>query len=442
MNRDSLLAEVSRRLGNRQLVWFGTRGEDIESIADLPQLTAAFSVISTYRRRSTIEGLALEDITGIRVDLDAHDIDEEPDPAAVEEIRSSMLRILSQPSCVFTYRPSTLVSSVCFARRQTTKYLGMFKDHQFAFEHKPWVESAIADLGIPTIPWTYVADDNQRDSLSFLNTGSVMLRKSRSSGGTGLFRVENPEDLIHAWPRGQEAFVSVAPYVASGIPVNIGATVWQDGVSVDLPSVQLIGLEQCTDRPFGYCGNDFGAVRDLSGDVIDSLERNTVKIGHWMRERGYLGTFGVDFLVADGKALFTEVNPRFQGSTHLSARLELERGASCLLLEHLGANLGMECPREEPLRERVDATPDAAHMVLHRKSDMPEKIDPAPLVSTVSDTPGFLAADVLTRPDLVTDPGATIARITARERVTNDGFTLSDSWAESIAQWRASVMAS
>ena len=69
-----------------------------------------------------------------------------------------------------------------------------------------------------------------------------MLRRSRTTGGVGLVRVNDPEDLQRLWPTEDEAFVSVARYIEGGLPLNVGGVVWPDGVTVHRASVQLIGV--------------------------------------------------------------------------------------------------------------------------------------------------------------------------------------------------------
>ena len=154
-----------------------------------------------------------------------------------------------------------------------------------------------------------------------------------------------------------EAFVSVAPFLSDAVPVNVGATAWHDGVTVHYPSVQLIGIPECVTRRFGYCGNDFGLAKDLDRAILDQIESATVTIGNWLRSYGYRGTFGVDFLVHDGVLLFTEINPRFQGSTHASCKLAIDAGESCLMLEHLAAIMGMPAPRQRPVAELASEAP-------------------------------------------------------------------------------------
>lgn len=434
MDRAVLIREIDRRLGDRQLVWFGTRGKDAEAATDIPQLSGAFSLIATLRGRPSINAGSLEDITGRRVDLDSFDIDDHLRSDAVAELRAALLRALSRPSALFTYRPTTFLSAVGFARQDRCRYLGMFKDHQAAFEHKPWLETIIAGLGVPHIDWRYIADIEQLNVRRLIAKGPVILRKSRTTGGVGVVAVHDVDELVELWPDEEEAFVSVAPFLSSSIPVNVGGVVWRDGTTLHPASLQLIGIEGCTSRPFGYCGNDFGGAADLGDDVLDSVERSSRMIGDELRDRGYVGAFGVDFLIRNGVPLFTEVNPRFQGSTHASCRISIEHGESCLLTEHLGAFLGVPAPASRPLREQArDA--ELSHIVIHNVSATTRRQDPQRLLDAARRYSAYLAADVLCD-GMDVDPGATEARITVAGRVTDSGFELRTPWRAVVDSFR------
>lgn len=439
MRRNDLVKLVSRSLGGRRLIWFGTRGDDVEAAVQLPELTAAFSIISQFRGRDYVTALALEDLTGRRVDLDSYELDDHLHEPAVRELRASIFTALAGRSAVFTYRPSTFLSAICFARRDRCRYLGLFKDHQNAFEHKPWVESAVADLGLPHIPWTYVADEDQLDTLHMLRNGPVMLRRSRSSGGTGLVRLDDEDGLRDAWLSSDEAYVSVARYVDGGLPVNIGAVAWRDGVTFHPASVQLIGQPSLTRRPFGYCGNDFTAVNQLSTSTIAAMEQSTRVVGDWLRSRGYLGAFGIDFLVKDGVPLFTEVNPRFQGSTHASCQLSVEMDESCLLLEHIAALLGLPAPAAVPLTRLIRDTPPLSHVVLHNTDAEPATPDITAFLAEAATLSGFCRADVRARSNVPVESGATIARVTLRRPVTGTGFDLDADVADLASRARESA---
>lgn len=179
-----------------------------------------------------------------------------------------------------------------------------------------------------------------------------MVRPSRTSGGTGLERIDDAHGLRHYLSTHPATYVGVAPYISDALPVNVGAVVWQDGLTLHPASVQLIGIPGLTARAFGYCGNDFGAVGTLARHQLDAIEDAVMKIGGWLRRYGYRGAFGVDFLMPEnGAPLFMEVNPRFQGSTHASSQMSVEMSESCVMLDHVAAFLGMAAPRSLGLRD-------------------------------------------------------------------------------------------
>jgi hypothetical protein len=252
----------------------------------------------------------------------------------------------------------------------------------------------------------------------------------------GIVRVDDPSSLEMEWPHAEEAFVSVSSYLRESVPMNVGATVWNDGVSVHFPSVQLIGIPNCVGRPFGYCGNDFGFVRNLDDKIINRIEERTKTIGRWLHGYGYRGTFGVDYLLVDGDLLFTEVNPRFQGSTHLSCRLSIEAQEGCLMLEHIGALLGMSAPPRRPLLEYVREVPPISHFVVHWLGNSAKHLDPTPLANALIGQSSTAGVDVLTKPNLLTEINAVVGRFTVRDSVTNTGYDLSEPWTSMIDSWK------
>ncbi|WP_457099662.1 ATP-grasp domain-containing protein [Microbacterium sp. P5_E9] len=428
MDRTTLLREVDARLKGRSLVWAGLRGDDVEPLVDVPQLRGAFSIMSRYSRRESVRATAYEDLTGVRIDPETWDIDEHLDTEATREFRRDLLRALAGESALVPYRPSQFLSAISFARRDDCLNLGMFGAHQSAFEHKPWVETSIAAEGVPHIPWHYVADEEQLSATTFATAGQLMLRRSRTSGGEGLVRVPEGGDLRDYWPDVPEAFVSVSRFIEGALPVNVGATVWRNGeVTVHHPSVQLIGIRGLVTREFGYCGNDFGRTRDIDVSTIDQIEDSTTRIGRWLHRNGYLGSFGVDFLVHEGKALFTEVNPRFQGSTHASCRLSIEAGEACLMLEHLAAWLKLEPPKvRRPLRELVAETPDLAHIVVHWGGEDTADLDLRTFGDQLRATDSRGIVELLPPEGLTVAHAAAVARWTTRSRVTDTGYELRD----------------
>lgn len=441
MNRSTLRSRVADALGSRLLIWSGIRGSDAESLTDLPQFDACFTILDAYERRPLTTSVAYEGMAARRPDMERWDIDDHLGEAAAQEFRRGLLRTMAAPCALIPYRPSRFLSALWFARQDRCLKLGLFGAHQNAFEHKPWVETSLRTEGLPGLGWTYVADEEQLQARDFLKDGPVVLRRSRTSGGEGITRVHTPGQMTTQWPEGDEAFVSVSPFVSGGLPLNVGATVWggptgEAVVTVHHASLQLIGIPSCGNRPFGYCGNDFGAAAGLPDETLAQVERSTRTIGAWLGRHGYRGTFGVDFLVKDGVPLFTEINARFQGSSALSSRLSVEADLPCLMLEHAAAFLGLAPVGRPPLVEQVRSVPPAAQIVVHWRGEAAAEVDAQALDRALRRIDPACQAEALVPRGVKVEPGGIVGRFVTRSRVTEGGFDLATPWADTIDEWQ------
>ncbi|MDR1443094.1 MAG: ATP-grasp domain-containing protein [Bifidobacteriaceae bacterium] len=426
-SREQLVRDIGRALGSREVYWFGTRGEDSRSLLDLGgRFTGSFTILNRPAWFGPENSLAYEDITGKRVDLDVWEIDDHPQDDATREFRCAMLIAMAKSDhAIVPYRPCGFLSALEFARQDRGLSLGMFAGKQHVFEHKPWVEGAVRCLGIDVVPWRYIADEEQLDAGYLLADGPVVVRPSRGSGGAGMAKVEDAADLAALWPKADDFFASVSPYLPDCLPLNIGGVVWDDGVTVHYPSVQLIGIPYCVGRSFGYCGNDFAACRDLDIKLIDQIESTARQIGAWLSREGYRGAFGADFMVDGDTVLFTEINPRFQGSTRMSADLSREVGEPCLLLDHMAAMLHLPCPEGRPaLRDAVFEAPPRSQVVCHNTTDVPFVADVWSLTVAVRSLAGFRAVEVEVDPEVICEPGAVIASVAFDDAVTASGYEL------------------
>lgn len=435
--RSELVRRIDRTLGRRSLVWFGIRGEDAAPFFAIPQFSSCFSITAAPRTGALPEVAALEEMTGRRVDLDRYDIDLD-DGNHVLEMRRRLLAAMNRESAVVTYRPSHFLSAVHFASLETCAYLGMFKDRQMAFEHKPWVETSLAKAGVRVLPWRYVADEHRSAIRRDVEQGPRILRPSRTSGGEGITLVSRPEDLDDLWPVRGDHLVSVAPFLAGGIPVNVGACVFSGGlVTLHPASVQVIGIPTCTSWPFGYCGNDFVAVRDFAPSIVDEISVTTQRIGRWLARHGYLGGFGVDYLVDGSTVYFTELNARLQGSSAQAAQLSSHLGLSDVILDHLAAGLGVEPTTSRTLCEWMADLPEWSQVVVHNTH-----------THTVTNTAGvFVVAPPAVDVDLVADrriqveTGGAIARVCFGRQITSSGFEVSREVHEAVGALASQIEA-
>jgi hypothetical protein len=137
----------------------------------------------------------------------------------------------------------------------------------------------------------------------------------------------------------------------------------------------------------------------------------------------------VDFLAIQDEVLFLEVNPRLQGSTHASCQISVAQGESCILLDHLGAVLGLPAPPSRRLGVGgIRDGADLAHLVVHRTDPERGIEDSRPLASAAIAEPSTVRVDVLCGPGRLVEPGGAVARITTTARLTDTGFDLRPPW--------------
>jgi hypothetical protein len=218
-----------------------------------------------------------------------------------------------------------------------------------------------------------------------------------------------------------DGFLAAAPLLEPNLPLNVNACVYLGGeVVMHPPSVQLIGLAQCTNRTFGYCGNDFARVADLGGRALHELEETTRTVGRWLASQGYLGAFGVDALLYGKEIFLVEVNPRFQGSSGHAAEILDGLGRPNLYLDHAAAFLGLDSPGSLSLRElaRLQAERPLSHVVCYNRR--PGSVSPALSVADDLD----LVCDLLPVAGIAVEPEGALLQVTYPSPVTADGFSL------------------
>jgi hypothetical protein len=145
------------------------------------------------------------------------------------------------------------------------------------------------------------------------------------------------------------------------------------------PSVQIVGADGCTSRAEVYCGNDFSAAGRVPKHIREEICKIMEKIGLFMGAKGFLGLFGMDFLLDGDDVLALEINPRFQGSTMLLSLLQVDRGEVPLAALHVMQFMGLIEEFTQDFLEqskRMYRTPyNGAHLIVHSLKDQPYCIE-------------------------------------------------------------------
>jgi hypothetical protein len=165
------------------------------------------------------------------------------------------------------------------------------------------------------------------------------------SGGTTFFISSEQEFAPHAEAIAAEPAVKVMRRIRCRQGTIEGCAT-RHGTLVGPLQTELIGLPALTPLPGGWCGNELLATGSgpFSGEVRRQAMAAVQTIGAELRQAGYWGCFGLDFLLdMDTDELYLgELNPRITGATPLTSQAALDRELPPLLLFHLLEALGVD----------------------------------------------------------------------------------------------------
>jgi hypothetical protein len=205
---------------------------------------------------------------------------------------------------------------------------------------KSWVRRQLKMLGVPVIPGTEVRlAPSLYAGLVRRHGLPLVVSLDHSAAGAGVHLAHDEAGFRELAERFRGAAASVMRYV-DGRSLSMASVTADGHVLLGEPSLQVIGQRCLTTYDFGWCGNDFSGVHFEEEELVQmrSMQR---RIGRWLSElqvgdaRGFQGIFGVDFISDGRQVYFTELNPRFLGTTALMADRQRELGRIPVSFLHL-----------------------------------------------------------------------------------------------------------
>jgi len=382
-------------------------------------------------------GLSLEEIIDRRVDYDRSSWDE-LDAASAEKFVSHIVNVASKKEVLLV----PFAASMFLSNINATVPGVILAGNQFylerSLEYKPWIEYEFRKCNIATVPWTNIIPGY--NGVPNDAPAPLLLRAPVSSGGLGHALYNSSQTLLEnvKFQSGADIF-SVCPYLEHTCSMNVSACVFKSGRITQHPlSLQIIGSPECTDRRFGYCGNDFGAAkRFLDDDDITSIELVVRKVGSFLWRLGYLGAYGLDLLKSGKHILVSELNPRFQASTLPASLIAAYKGMPDLYTDHIAAHLGLEPQEDRPsLSDLIDVDQPLAQVFCYNAAR--ENIE-EPLDTSLSFLTVPFNIDLLpTRKKI--DPHGLLFRIFISDVVLQDGRNLNEVTRNTITAISRSIL--
>lgn len=245
-----------------------------------------------------------------------------------------------------------------------------------SFENKLNFVEIARNAGLATPRWEKVAVDELADygALAARFGPRMVVQGARGNAGQRTWMVAGAADLAHVRRREAGPAVRVAELVG-GMPFTVNAVAGSDGLlDWSLPSRQVTGVPWLTPHRLGSCGNAWG--EPTLEPLLEDIGSMVGHLGAALGEAGFMGLFGVDFVLGGAGPVVIETNPRMVASIPLATQVEQSAGLTPLLLRHL--LLGLASPGEpvdaiggEP-RTRPEWLQPASQVIVHRLEKAPE----------------------------------------------------------------------
>lgn len=171
---------------------------------------------------------------------------------------------------------------------------------------------------IPMIPFeTFLGKEITISLLKnrFHNAKAYIIQRCSGGGGIGTFLVNahNINEIVALLQPFNKYIVS--EYIENSISVNTHVFISEKQTVLSPGSIQII---ECQESQLCYRGADYIEFRNIPKVTKERIKQLSILIANRLREQGYRGIAGIDFLVSASNDVFcTEINPRFQASTAL-----------------------------------------------------------------------------------------------------------------------------
>ncbi|MBC7645057.1 MAG: ATP-grasp domain-containing protein, partial [Thermoleophilia bacterium] len=170
-------------------------------------------------------------------------------------------------------------------------------------------------------------------------TSPAILQSATGFAGNGTELVRDADELAAAVARAPRGSIGKLAQVIAGSPVTVNGCVLGDGpddVLVGGVTHQLTGIAECTDAPYGSCGNDWSM--PLEAALLQRVREVGAAVGRTIASEGFRGVYGVDAVITnDGDVFLIELNSRITANLSLQTQLQRLTGGPTLFDAHLEA---------------------------------------------------------------------------------------------------------
>lgn len=169
--------------------------------------------------------------------------------------------------------------------------------------------------------------------------GKFVIQFDRGHTGSGTFFISNRDqwsELVKKFPNRE---VKISEFVR-GETYSINCCMTKYGVYVGGIYKQITGVSELTSEAGGTVGGTF--VHGLDNNQLLQINAQLVNVKRLLRQQGYKGLFGLDFIVNSDGIVIIEMNARQQMTVAFNSRLNIIREQIPINLIHIAEFMDLE----------------------------------------------------------------------------------------------------
>lgn len=185
---------------------------------------------------------------------------------------------------------------------------------------------------LPTIPFS-IDTFNQKNFLKYqqLYGQKIVLQTHFGWAGNSTFLSSSWNDIKDKIS--SNVITKYSPIVEPSYTLLNNCCLTKFGLIQSPPALQYTGVKPYTDNPFTTVGRQWPSFAPLK--IVEEINIITENFSKILKEIGYKGFFGLDFLISQNKVFLLECNPRLTASFDFYTKLELDQKINPLFYFHL-----------------------------------------------------------------------------------------------------------
>ncbi|MDD4136108.1 MAG: ATP-grasp domain-containing protein, partial [Candidatus Shapirobacteria bacterium] len=192
---------------------------------------------------------------------------------------------------------------------------------------------------LPTIPFS-LDTFSQKNFLKYqkLYSRKLVIQTHFGWAGKSTFSAESWDEIKNKISSG--IIVKYSPFIQSSYSLLNNCCLTKFGLIQSPPALQYTGISPYTKNPFTTVGRQWPSFAPLK--TKGEINKITEKFGKILKEIGYKGFFGLDFLVYKNKVFLLECNPRLTASFGFYTTIEEKQNITPLFYFHLAEFLKLD----------------------------------------------------------------------------------------------------